>query len=377
LAICAKSFLGSGNYLARMQGLHDWGGARRPDRAAIEGERVRLEPLTAAHAPAVLEAAQGAEADPKLWHFLPYGPFADARELADWIRSNTAADDPLFFAIVETASGTPAGVASYLRIHPEHGSIEIGHIWFGGRLQRTPAATEAIFLLARQAFDVLGYRRLEWKCDAQNERSRRAAGRFGFTFEGVFRQHQIVKGRNRDTAWYSLLDREWPAARRAYEAWLDPANFDADGRQREPLRAGANRGPVEITPIGFVESPLIDPASAPKQGDEGAPDAWVRFDAAVSAALEGIDRGDQIILLSWFHLARRDVLRVHPRGDRSRPEQGVFNTRSPDRPNPIGLHRVEVIAIDGAKLLVRGLEAVDGTPIIDVKPVLSRDQSER
>jgi RimJ/RimL family protein N-acetyltransferase len=131
--------------------------------------------------------------------------------------------------------GRAAGVVSFLRMEPAHGVIEIGHIWFGAALQRTPAATEAILLLAREAFDGLGNRRLEWKCDAANARSRRAAERFGFTFEGVFRQHMIVKGRNRDTAWYALLDSEWPAARRAFEAWLEPANFNAGGQQRASL----------------------------------------------------------------------------------------------------------------------------------------------
>ena len=129
-----------------------------------------------------------------------------------------------------------SGVVSYLRIEPEHACIEIGHIWFGAPLQRTPGATETIYLLARHAFDDLGNRRLEWKCDAANARSRRAAERFGFTFEGVFRQHMIVKGRNRDTAWFSLLDSEWPAVRAAFEAWLAPENFDAGGRQRSPLK---------------------------------------------------------------------------------------------------------------------------------------------
>jgi RimJ/RimL family protein N-acetyltransferase len=182
-----------------------------------------------------LAAAQGPGADRNLWDFLGYGPFADEAELAAWIRSNAGGDDPLFFAIVDAATGEPRGVASYLRIEPEHGVIEIGHIWFGAALQRTPAATEAIYLLARQAFDDLGYRRLEWKTDARNERSRRAAERFGFTFEGVFRQHMVIKGSNRDTAWYALLDHEWPAARRAFEAWLDPENFDREGRQRRSL----------------------------------------------------------------------------------------------------------------------------------------------
>jgi tRNA-Thr(GGU) m(6)t(6)A37 methyltransferase TsaA len=134
---------------------------------------------------------------------------------------------------------------------------------------------------------------------------------------------------------------------------------------------------LEITPIGTVASPLTDPASAPKQGDEGAPDAWIIFEPAVFEALEGMQVGYEVLLLTWFPLARRDVLRVHPRGDLSRAQQGVFSTRSPDRPNPIGLHRVQIVAIDGRRVRVRHLEAVDGTPIVDVKPVLSSDSSER
>ena len=134
---------------------------------------------------------------------------------------------------------------------------------------------------------------------------------------------------------------------------------------------------IELTPIGQVESPLTDPASAPKQGDEGAPDAWLVFAPAVREALDGIQVGDEVIVLTWLDRARRDVLRVHPRDDRSRPQRGVFTTRSQDRPNPIGLHRVEVAAIEGDRVRVRNLEAVDGTPIVDVKPVLSRDSSER
>jgi tRNA-Thr(GGU) m(6)t(6)A37 methyltransferase TsaA len=138
-----------------------------------------------------------------------------------------------------------------------------------------------------------------------------------------------------------------------------------------------NEPPVELTPVGTVESPLTDPASAPKQGDEGAPDAWLVFEPAVLDALEGIGAGDELIVLTWLDRARRDVLRVHPRGDVSRAEQGVFNTRSPHRPNPIGLHRVEVTSVERGRLRVRNLEAVDGTPIVDVKPVLSGDVGER
>ena len=215
--------------------------ARAPAHRPLIGTRVRLEPLDPdRHAADLLAAAQG---DPRLWDYLPYGPFADAAELRTWLAERATSTDPLFLTVVDVATGRAAvatgraaGVVSYLRIEPEHGCIEIGHIWFGAALQRTPAATETIYVLARHAFDDLGNRRLEWKCDAANARSRRAAQRFGFTFEGVFRQHMIVKGRNRDTAWFSILDSEWPALRAAFEAWLAPENFDAEGRQRNPLK---------------------------------------------------------------------------------------------------------------------------------------------
>jgi RimJ/RimL family protein N-acetyltransferase len=209
-------------------------GARgRPARTTIEGDRVRLEPLDPArHAADLFAAAQGDEA---LWNHLPYGPFADREAFAEHLRGQAAAEDPLFFAVI--VDGAAVGVVTFMRIEPAHGCIEIGHIWFGAPLQRTPAATETVYLLAREAFDRLGNRRFEWKCDAANARSRRAAERFGFTFEGVFRQHMIVKGRNRDTAWYSILDREWPAVRAGFERWLDPANFDADGRQKRSLES--------------------------------------------------------------------------------------------------------------------------------------------
>ncbi|WP_272598394.1 GNAT family N-acetyltransferase [Solirubrobacter ginsenosidimutans] len=203
----------------------------RPRRTVLEGARVRLEPLDPErHAGDLFAAAEG---DPALWDYLPYGPFDDVGALTEHLRAQAASDDPLFYAVV--VGGVASGIVSYLRIEPAHGCIEIGHIWFGAPLQRTPAATEAIYLLAREAFDGLGNRRFEWKCNAANERSRRAAERFGFTFEGVFRQHMIVKGGNRDTAWYSILDGEWPAVRAGFEAWLDEANFDADGVQRRSL----------------------------------------------------------------------------------------------------------------------------------------------
>ena len=168
---------------------------------------------------------------------MPYGPFADEQAFRAHLDNQQASEDPLFFALVERAAGTAAGVASYMRIEPQHGCIEIGNIWFGAALQRTPAATEAIYLLARHAFDELGNRRLEWKCNAANDRSTGAARRFGFTYEGTFRQMYVVKGENRDTAWFSIIDGEWPEIKAAFERWLDPANFDVGGTQRKPLRA--------------------------------------------------------------------------------------------------------------------------------------------
>jgi RimJ/RimL family protein N-acetyltransferase len=168
-----------------------------------------------------------------IWTYLPYGPYSDVAELRSALEEEAASDDPRFYAV--EVEGRALGIVSYLRITPEHRVIEIGHIWFGTPLQRTAAATEAIYLLARHVFDDLGWRRLEWKTNAENAASRRAAERFGFTFEGVFRKHQIVKGRNRDTAWFSIVDDEWPAIRAGFEAWLAPSNFDADGCQLRTL----------------------------------------------------------------------------------------------------------------------------------------------
>jgi RimJ/RimL family protein N-acetyltransferase len=214
-----------------------WTPARSPDDRPLRGRRVTLEPLDpTAHARGLYAAAHPPDGggDPHLWDYLSHGPFADFDAFAGYVEASVADPAAHPYAIVGHDAG-PQGIACYLRIFPEHGSIEIGSIWFSPALQRTPAATEAIYLLARHAFEELGNRRLEWKCNALNERSRRAAERLGFTFEGVFRQHLIVKGRNRDTAWYSMLDHEWPGARAAFEAWLDPANFDSDGRQRQTL----------------------------------------------------------------------------------------------------------------------------------------------
>jgi len=218
--------------------LSGWLPARLPEHRALPGSRVRLEPLEPdRHADDLFAAAQGPGADPDVWRYMPYGPFPTAGALRSWIIERAACADPLYLAVVDQATGRAGGVVSFLRMEPAHGCIEIGHIWFGARVQRTPQATEAIYLLARHAFEELGNRRLEWKCNAENARSRRAAERFGFVFEGVFRQHLIVKSRNRDTAWFSMLDGDSPAARAGFDAWLSPANFDADGRQRRSLAA--------------------------------------------------------------------------------------------------------------------------------------------
>jgi RimJ/RimL family protein N-acetyltransferase len=207
----------------------------RPERAPHQGAFVRLEPLDAKIHGDELWAVAGDPAAERTWDYLGYGPWTDKEQYFDWLRTQQASDDPLFFAIRNLASGKAAGVGTFMRITPEAQSIEIGHLWFSPRLQRTPAATEAIFLMLRHAFDDLGYRRMEWKCNALNAASRRAARRFGFTFEGIFYQAAIVKGRNRDTAWYSILDGEWPAIRVNFESWLSPDNFDEHGNQRRAL----------------------------------------------------------------------------------------------------------------------------------------------
>jgi RimJ/RimL family protein N-acetyltransferase len=216
--------------------LAGWTARPRPPRTPMQGRTVRLEPLDPErHGPALFRAAEGPGADSRLWDWLPVGPFGSEAAFRVWLDPLPASNDPLFFAILTEPDGVPRGMASFLRITPQHGVVEIGHIWLGVGLQRTTAATEAMWLLARRAFDELGYRRLEWKCDTRNARSRRTALRLGFAFEGIFRQHMVIKGENRDTAWFALLDRDWPLADAAFRAWLDPANFGPDGRQRRRL----------------------------------------------------------------------------------------------------------------------------------------------
>ncbi len=210
-----------------------WKPARPLGRVALEGELVRLEPVDVARHSGQLFAAQSGAAE--LWEYLPYGPFAGETVFRTWLTERAATSDPLFYAIIDRSVGLALGMASFLRVEPDNGVIEVGHIWYSPALQRTRHATEAMYIMARYVFDDLGYRRYEWKCNALNEPSRRAAVRLGFTFEGVFRQHMVVKGENRDTAWYSMLDGEWPAAKAAFQAWLRPENFDSDGHQLQSL----------------------------------------------------------------------------------------------------------------------------------------------
>ena len=175
--------------------------------------------------------------DDRNWTYLFYGPFDTLAAYRAFLSSMATLDDPLFHAVIDRAGGKAAGVAAYMRIDAPNGVIEVGHINYSPQLQRKPAGTEAMYLMMRRAFDELGYRRYEWKCDSLNEPSRRAAERYGFTFEGIFRQATVYKGRSRDTAWYSLLDSEWPTCKAAFEQWLAPENFDSEGRQRRSLQA--------------------------------------------------------------------------------------------------------------------------------------------
>lgn len=213
----------------------DWKGAQAPVREVMEGRYCRVVPLDGrAHAADLFDAYRE-DQDGRTWTYVPYGPFATREALDVWVARLVATDDPLCFAIVDGRTGRAAGVASYMRIKPAHGVIEVGGIVLAPALQRTRAATEAMYLMMARAFNELGYRRYEWKCDALNAPSRRAAERLGFTYDGLFEQAWVYKGRNRDTAWYSVLDRDWPVLERAYRTWLSPANFDEEGRQRRSL----------------------------------------------------------------------------------------------------------------------------------------------
>ena len=211
-----------------------WQPPEHPPREPMIGRFCRVEPLDAARHAADLYAANRDDTEGRMWTYLAYGPFNSLDEYRAWMETACRSADPLFHAVVDAATGRAAGVAAYLRIDRPNGVIEVGHIAYSARLQRTAAATEAMYLMMERAF-ALGYRRYEWKCDSLNAASRAAAQRLGFSFEGIFRQATHYKGRSRDTAWYSVIDGEWPALQAAFLRWLDPANFDENGRQRSRL----------------------------------------------------------------------------------------------------------------------------------------------
>ena len=215
--------------------LPGWQPRPRPPRAAMEGRFCRVEPLDPDRHAAQLFAADRLDRDGRNWTYLPVGPFARFEEYRAWMDRACLGEDPLFHAIIDSASREAVGFASYLRIEPATGVIEVGHITYSPLLQRKPAATEAMYLMMRRVFDELGYRRYEWKCDSFNAPSRAAAERLGFRFEGIFRQATVYKGRSRDTAWFSIIDGEWPALKQSFERWLAVENFDAEGRQKRRL----------------------------------------------------------------------------------------------------------------------------------------------
>jgi RimJ/RimL family protein N-acetyltransferase len=218
-----------------MTDLSSWTPRPKPSRIPLEGRYARLEPLDAArHGNGLFEASRVADADGRFRYLGEYPP-EDRAAFQPWLDKAEKSDDPLYFAVIDRASGKIAGRQTYLRIDPANGVIEIGHIYWSPIVARKAAATEAMYLFMRYAFEELSYRRYEWKCNNRNEPSKRAAERFGLTLEGVFRQHMVIKGENRDTAWYSAIDGEWPALKAAFEGWLDPSNFDRDGSQKRRL----------------------------------------------------------------------------------------------------------------------------------------------
>jgi len=216
--------------------LPDWAGAWPPTATTLAGRSCRLERLDAERHADDLFDAYALAPDGRDWTYLPVGPFATREAYREWVAEAAALADPRHYAVVHGESGRALGTLSLMRHDPANGVIEVGWVVFSPLLQRTTMATEAQFLLMRHVFDELGYRRYEWKCDSLNEPSRKAAARLGFRYEGTFRQAVVYRGRNRDTAWFAMTDADWPEARRAFEAWLDPANFDPAGRQRRPLR---------------------------------------------------------------------------------------------------------------------------------------------
>lgn len=210
----------------------NWTPAQHPPMVPLVGRYVRLEKLNPEMHTKSLYAAQAA--DDRTWLYMGNGPFADEDAFREYTERMASTSDPAAYAVMPI-DGDPAGILTYMRIEPNHGSIEIGHIWYGASIQRSPATTEVVYLTAKHAFEDLGYRRFEWKCYANNERSKRAALRLGFRHEGVFRKHMVIRDRNRDTAWFAMTIEDWPMIKAAFEAWLDPANFDAAGQQVRTL----------------------------------------------------------------------------------------------------------------------------------------------
>ncbi len=213
-----------------------WEGSTLPPSSGMAGRYCAIEPLDAALHLEDLYEAFAEDVDGRLWTYMSVGPFESKAAFSAWLDVADSTDDPLFHALIDQSTGRACGLAAYMRIKPDMGVIEIGSISYAPRLARTRAATEAMFLFMQRAFEELGYRRYEWKCDSLNAASRTAAERLGFSYEGIFRQAMVYKGRNRDTAWYAILDSEWPALKAAYLGWLDPSNFDGDGQQLKSLR---------------------------------------------------------------------------------------------------------------------------------------------
>jgi len=217
--------------------LPNWTARPYPDPIALDGRFIRLQKLDPARHADELFAAHESDPEGRNWTYLFSDKPRTREAFREWVAKSASTEDPLFYAVVDKHSGQAVGVESLMRIDRANGVIEVGHINFSPKLQRTPGATEAVFLLMKRAFDDLRYRRFEWKCDSLNAPSRRAALRLGFQFEGIFRQHMIYKGRTRDTAWFAIVDGDWPAIKAAFEAWLQPGNFDAQGQQRCTLAA--------------------------------------------------------------------------------------------------------------------------------------------
>lgn len=217
--------------------LEAWKPCLSPTSSVMSGHYCQLEALDAEKHGQELFDAFCLDADDKNWTYLPYGPFDKYGDLKTWLIKSSTSADPLFFSVIDLKTGKAVGLASYLRIEPNTGSVEVGHIHYSPVLQKTPMATEVMYLMMKRIFDEYGYRRYEWKCDALNQPSKKAALRLGFQFEGIFRQATLYKGRNRDTAWFSIIDPEWPVIKKALEQWLSPDNFDQNGMQKSKLKA--------------------------------------------------------------------------------------------------------------------------------------------